>query len=207
MADTGTLVLTSHGLFSLGSYLSRLDATLVITTEALTIVRELQPLRDYVDIQRFEDIGEETTVWHDRLAALPLGSQVVERDLRELRASVSRWQVQASERMNALYLITPASVFDAKRLISGLEGFVSEQGVKLLRPIEAEDLREALRCILISHRSRELVEIGVPAYLRPANISTVVGGFKREQFRQKVRQLVLLVVESLSEPRVNKITE
>ena len=66
--------------------------------------------------------------------------------LRELRA---RWNTLIEERLESLFLITPSTVIDAKRLMGGIESLLSEHAIAFLTPIETSDLNEALQCLLV----------------------------------------------------------
>jgi hypothetical protein len=148
MTAEDKLVLRPWGALLLGFNLARLDWALNTVTQPAALAVVLYPLREFSNIHSFEEIGAEATQWHDFLMGLP-ASPVSSQTLENLKAVRMRWSTLAQERLQGLYLITPVTVLQPKRLMQGIQGFLSEQEIATLVAIERWDLREACACILV----------------------------------------------------------
>lgn len=148
MTAEDKLVLRPWGAFWLGLYLARLDWALNTVSQPTALAVFLYPLRDFCNIKSFEEIGAEATQWYDFLMGSPALS-VSSQALENLKAARTRWHTLATERLQGLYLITPATVLQPKSLMQGIQGFLSKQEIATLAAIERRDLAEACACVLV----------------------------------------------------------
>ena len=149
MVDSEKLVLRPFGIFQLGWNIVRLQWTLASTKKAATIAQMVQPFRAYAQVSHLEDIGDEAIRMHDKLSNM--ADELSPNEVTALRGWTTKVETLAQERLQGLYLITPTTVIDPKRLLGGIESFLSPEVYALLEPIEAIDLDEALRCLLVGN--------------------------------------------------------
>ena len=86
--------------------------------------------------------------WHDRLSNYTQ-QQVLATTQDGLRASITRWQTLARERLQDFYLVMPKTKLEPKQLMKGAQGCLTEEHLSLLRPIEVSDLNEACYCLVV----------------------------------------------------------
>jgi hypothetical protein len=148
MTAQDKLTLRPWGAFLLGLSLARLEWALNTVSQPKALAVFLYQLREFSNIESFEEIGAEATQWYDFLMGSSAPS-VSSETLENLKAVRTRWQTLAQERLEGLYLITPVTVLQPKRLMQGIQGFLSKQEIATLVAIERWDLSEACACILV----------------------------------------------------------
>ncbi|MFC2048495.1 hypothetical protein ACFLSK_03595 [Chloroflexota bacterium] len=154
--DTGGIIrmaeekfrFTVFGIYLLGNELVRLEWALATVKEPVRLASFIESFRMYERVQSFEDIGAEAKTYHDMLSS-DRKPEVSEETKNTLRGVKTRWDILIRERLQGLYLATPMSNLDAKKLIGGIEEFLSAQLFSFLEDIEVADLTEACSCILI----------------------------------------------------------
>ena len=115
MAGEQKLTLRPAGVLLLGYNLERLEWALATTRDPVQLATLVEPFRTYAQVVPLEDIGNEAIGYHDVLGNYQ--GNVVEADLNTLRQARNSWQTPALERLDDLFLITPATVIDPKGLI------------------------------------------------------------------------------------------
>lgn len=141
--------LLPYGLFLLGQSLDRLEWALATRNQQPAYISTyLQPLLQLSQAYPFEFIGEEATNWHDLLSNLG-ESLVPDKTRNALRHSITRWRTLVTERLQDLYLVTPMTTLEPKRLIGGLIEILPAEDIVVLEYIELVDLDAACLCILM----------------------------------------------------------
>jgi hypothetical protein len=144
----GKFQFSALGVFFLGNNLDRLEWAIQSITDPLQLASFIEPLRICEQARLFEDIGAEAKNWHNFLS--DYGAQVVSQETKNsLRDCKTRWHALARERLQDLYLVTPACKTDPKHLMRGIQGMLAEENFHFLERVEVSDLDEACRCILI----------------------------------------------------------
>lgn len=69
-------------------------------------------------------------------------------DRVELAASVSTWQGRLEEMSKRWVLLCPQAHVELKRLVLGIKGFLDEEDLGVLEPLEEQGLNEATSCLL-----------------------------------------------------------
>lgn len=142
------LELSAYGAYWIGFVLERLEWAIATIQDASQLAPFVGLLRGCERVHSFEDIGREAAYLHDKLSGY--GVQPVSNSTKnELRDARARWDALLRERLQGLYLVTPKSKIDPRYLMQGIVGFLSQQYLPLLEPIEVIDLSEACSCILI----------------------------------------------------------
>ena len=139
---------TALGVYGIGYNLDRLEWAITTIESPTELAPFLGNLRWYEQVRSFEDIGWEAKGFHDKLSSYK-DKTVSYSDKNALRDARARWDALVRERLGNLYLVTPKSKIDPKHLMGGIEGFLSEKCLSVLKPIEKIDLFEACGCILI----------------------------------------------------------
>ena len=152
MANDTKYTFRALGIFLLGYSLERLEWALATVTNSMQLATYVEPFRMYEEVKSFGDIGIAAKYYHDLLSSQKT-TEVSDSLKNALRAARTTWEALAKERLEDLYLVTPAVVLDAKVLMSGITGFLPSDDatflVDLVPPIEHSDLNEACACILI----------------------------------------------------------
>ena len=213
MNNEQPLILTPFGILLLGGYISDLQWGLLSLRDPTQIAGFLQELRRFSRVNPLRDIGIEAGEWHDHISRQQ--QPVTESDIESLNAVATKWQALVSERLGNLYLITPTTVIDPKRLMGGIEGLLNEETVALLEPIEIADLEEAMRCLLItSPTAAELMAIRAAEaltgrwYVRESKkqvgtktLGSFLKWFREEHKQRTDTQLVLTLLDYLNQRR------
>jgi hypothetical protein len=141
-------IFTALGVYLIGYDLERLEWAINSHEVPSQLATFFEPLRVYEQVRSFEDIGKEAKQNHDKLLNSE-ESAVSETTRDRLRDLKTRWDAMIRERLQNLYLVTPVSRIEAKKLIGGIKEFLSEEFVSFLEEIEVIDLTEATSCILV----------------------------------------------------------
>jgi hypothetical protein len=147
MADN-KLELNALGIYFVGYSLERLEWAIATISNAAKLAPYFALLRGYEKVRFLEDIGVEAKYYDDKLSSY--GDQEIPVEIRgELRDARARWDTLVRERLSDLYLVTPRTKIGPKYLMYGIVGFLPQDCFASLEQIEASDLNEACRCILI----------------------------------------------------------
>jgi hypothetical protein len=136
------------GAYSCGYSLERLEWAIATVEEPTELAQFFGKLRFCERIRSFEDIGSEAKYYHDMLSNYTK-SKVSTQTKDILRDARAKWDTLMRERLQDRYLVTPISTINPKKLMRGIEGFLNPELFSMLEAIEASDLNEACRCILI----------------------------------------------------------
>jgi len=139
---------TALGVYGLGYDLERLEWAIDTIRNPTQLAQFFGVLRIYEQVDSFEDIGREARGYHNMLSDYT-ESEVSVGTKDTLRKAVAKWDTLIRERLQDLYLVTPKSIINPKKLMQGIKAFLDEQHLPLLEVIEVSDLDEACRCILI----------------------------------------------------------
>lgn len=147
MSD-GEYRFTALGVYCIGYNLERLEWAINAFETPSELAPFFEPFRSYEQVHSFEDIGREAKTYHDMLSNYkePVVSEETRNRLRDLK---TRWDAVIRERLGDLYLVTPTSKIDPKKLIGGIKEFLNEEFTSFLERIEIKDLTEATNCILV----------------------------------------------------------
>ena len=139
---------TALGVYLIGYDLERLEWAINAHKIPSLLATFFEPFRSYEQVYSFEDIGSEARTHHDMLSNYvePMVSEETRNSLRDLK---TRWDAVIRERLQNLYLVTPTSKIDPKKLIGGIKEFLSEEFISFLEEIEVRDLTEGTSCILV----------------------------------------------------------
>ncbi len=139
---------TVLGIYLIGYDLERLEWAINTQHIPNQLATFFEPFRSYEEVHSFEDIGSEAKTHHDMLSNYTEPT-VSEETRNSLRGMKTRWDAVIRERLQNLYLVTPQSKIDPKKLIGGIKEFLSEELISFLKKIELTDLTEATSCILV----------------------------------------------------------
>jgi len=139
---------TAFGVYMLGFDLVRLAWAIETSETTRGLASYLDPFRFYHQTLSFEDIGSQARAYQEKLlnSKERTVSEGTRRNLRNLKA---RWDGVIRERLANLYVITPVSKIDPKKLLGGVKELLNEKSISFLKRIEIVDLTEATNCILV----------------------------------------------------------
>jgi len=139
---------TALGVYLIGYDLERLEWAINAQQIPSLLATFFEPFRFYEQVHSFEDIGIAAKTNHDMLLNYAEAT-VLEETRNKLRDLTTRWDAVIRDRLQNLYLVTPTSKIDPKKLIGGIKEFLSEELVSFLEKIEVTDLTEGTSCILV----------------------------------------------------------
>ena len=152
------------------------------TELAEKVFPEVETIDGFISVEGFESLGDEASNWYNILSEQT--GTVSPEDKATLRDARTRWRANGEERLGDLYLVTPTTVLDPKRLMGGIETFLNEQTLAMLDPIEVVDLNEVLRCRLTdSATAAEVMSIRV--------VESIVGRWYEKESGKSVRRMTL----------------
>ena len=149
MQPSDKLVLTPGAIFFLGFETERLEWALATVTNPVQLAGYLSIFRTLEQFTGFEDIGKEASNWYNFLVAKGQQQVVEPISVNQLRTARIRWETLVKKRIGALYLITPQSVLDPKKLMTGISSMLSQSDTLGLALIERLALEEACQCLLV----------------------------------------------------------
>ncbi len=152
MPDTDEWQFHPAGLFYFGWNLARLQWALetwhvVSTGQGMRIATFMDFFRQSERIPLVKDIGTEANRWYEFLND-PKQSVLQADTKTELGRAISRWRALADERLQTLWLLTPTTTIQPKKLMAGVGEFLGSDEQKFIGTLEWKGLSEACGCIL-----------------------------------------------------------
>lgn len=143
------IILNSYDIFALGQWIEFLGYTVTIG-DVWKVIRmaleEVCKFRIFVDL-RF--ITNEAKTHLDELSQKYSENQRVRaQDLSDLQAVVGRWEGRLHQLLPSWVVSIPQAHIDAYKLMKGIKGFLDDNEIKALKPIEYEGLTEAASSLL-----------------------------------------------------------
>ena len=145
--DSGDLYpIRVTGLMTIGTWIRDLEWAVEVVSEPSNIAGRLGMLTWLSYVYGFQDIGQSIASVQDYIANL---KEMTEEAKSQLRTNLTRWRAIVEERSGRLFLLTPNTVFDPKKLMAGIAGVAPAEALESIVGGERSDLDEACRCILV----------------------------------------------------------